>query len=93
MYLQLENGETTSSSDPAIVLDSWGSDNRTKLVDGTRSNGGSFGETSLSTTMFAAGLYQRNQSSSSTQVKILRSDVSPFRFHPDFILEGDRIRT
>lgn len=49
-------GETTASSDAAVVLNGGTSDNWAELVDWTRSKGSSLRETSLTTSVFPAGL-------------------------------------
>lgn len=42
-YLQLNQGETTTSTDFAVILDGRASDDRPQLVDGTGSDGSSLG--------------------------------------------------
>lgn len=54
--LQLLEGETTASSDAAVVLNGGTSYNWAELVDWARSKGGSLRETSLTTSVFPAGL-------------------------------------
>lgn len=49
-------GETTASSDAAVVLNGGTSDNWAELVDWARSKGGSLRETSLTTSVFPARL-------------------------------------
>jgi hypothetical protein len=56
IYLQLSEGETTASTNTAVVLDGRAPDNGTQLVDGARSNGGGLGDTGLTTAVLAAGL-------------------------------------
>jgi hypothetical protein len=55
-YLQLGQGETTSSSYTAVVLDGWASDNRSQLVNRSRSDCCSFRETSIAASELSAGL-------------------------------------
>lgn len=57
IYLQLSEGETTASTNTAVVLDGRAPDNGTQLVDGARSNGGGLGDTGLTTAVLAAGLF------------------------------------
>ena len=42
-YLQLNQGETTTSTNFAVILDGRASDDRPQLVDGTGSDGSSLG--------------------------------------------------
>lgn len=56
IYLQLSEGETTASTNTAVVLDGRAPDNGTQLVDGARSNGGGLSDTGLTTAVLAAGL-------------------------------------
>jgi len=58
-YLQLSQGETTTGTDTAVVLDGRASHNGTQLVHRTGSNGSSLSETSLTTTVLPAGLSQK----------------------------------
>lgn len=61
IYLQLSEGETTASTNTAVVLDGRAPDNGTQLVDGARSNGGGLGDTGLTTAVLAAGLKIREK--------------------------------
>lgn len=55
-YLQLLKGETTTSTNPAVVLDGGASDDRAKLVNRAGSNSGGLCESGISTAKLAAGL-------------------------------------
>lgn len=55
-YLELSEGETTASTDLAVVLDGRASDDRAKLVDGAGGSGGSLGLTSDSAGSLLASL-------------------------------------
>ena len=61
IYLQLSEGETTASTNTAVVLDGRAPDNGTQLVDGARSNGGGLGDTGLTTAVLAAGLFEEKK--------------------------------
>lgn len=56
-YLQLSQGETTTGTDTAVVLDGRASHNGSELVDGAGSDGGSLGLTGISAGDLLAGLY------------------------------------
>lgn len=60
MYLQLSQCESTSSSNTAVVLDSWASDNRSEEVNGTRCDLCGLGGASVSSRDLLAGLYFQN---------------------------------
>lgn len=55
-YLQLGQGETTSGSYTAVVLDRWASDNGSQLVNRSRSDCCSLRETSIAASKLSAGL-------------------------------------
>ncbi len=55
-YLQLDQGETTSSSNTAVVLDRWASDNGSQLVNRSRGDCCSLRETSIAASELSAGL-------------------------------------
>lgn len=57
-YLQLHQGESSTGAGAAVVLDGRASDNRSQLVDRSGRDGSGFGETSGSTSRFAAGLVE-----------------------------------
>lgn len=63
-YLQLSNGEATTSANAAVVLDGRASHNRAQLVNWTGSNSSGLGETGLTTAVLAAGLYRSKKSQS-----------------------------
>lgn len=55
-YLQLLQGETTSSSYTSVVPDSWASDDRSQLVNWARCDGGSLCETGITASQLSARL-------------------------------------
>lgn len=57
IYLKLLQGETTTGTSTAVVLDSGAPNNRSQLVDWARGDSGSLSETGLPTTVLATGLY------------------------------------
>lgn len=57
-YLQLLQGESSTGSGTAVVLDRRASDDRSELIDGTRCDGSGFGQTILSAARLAAGLVE-----------------------------------
>ena len=56
-YLQLNQGETTTSTNFAVILDGRASDDRPQLVDGTGSDGSSLGLSDGTTTDLLRGLF------------------------------------
>jgi hypothetical protein len=56
IYLELSEGETTTGTDTAVVLDGRASDNGTQLVNRTGSNSSRLGDAGLTTTVLPAGL-------------------------------------
>lgn len=61
-YLQLGEGETTASTNPAVVLDSRAPHDGTQLVNRTGSDGGGLCETGLTTAVLTARLEFPNKS-------------------------------
>jgi hypothetical protein len=59
VYLQLGERETTTSSNTTIVFDGGAADNWAEFVYWARCNSCSFGETSITATKFAAGLFNK----------------------------------
>ena len=55
-YLQLGQGETTSSSYTAVVLNRWATDDWSQLVNRSRCDCCSLRETSITTSELSAGL-------------------------------------
>lgn len=55
-YLELSEGETTTSTNAAVVLDGGAADDRSQLVDGARGDLGSLGLTGISARLLLAGL-------------------------------------
>lgn len=58
-YLQLSQGETTASTNTAVVLDGGAAHNGTQLVDGTGSDGSGLGDTVLTSAVLTTGLNGR----------------------------------
>jgi hypothetical protein len=56
IYLELSEGETTTGTDTAVVLDGGAPDNGTQLVNRTGSNGSRLSDAGLTTTELPAGL-------------------------------------
>ena len=56
-YLQLSQGETTSSSYTAVVFDRWASNNWSQLVDRSWCDGCGLCKTSIATSQFSARLF------------------------------------
>lgn len=54
--LQLLEGETTSGTDAAVVLDGWTADNWSQLIHWARGNSGGLGETSIAASQLATWL-------------------------------------
>jgi hypothetical protein len=63
-YLQLGDGETTSSSNTAVVLDGWAADDWSQLVDWARSDSSSLGKTGIAASELAARLFSKVRSCS-----------------------------
>lgn len=61
IYLQLSKGETTASTDTAVVLDGRAAHNGAQLVNRTRSNSGGLSETGLTTAVLAARLLKQKK--------------------------------
>lgn len=59
IYLQLSQGETTASTNTAVVLDGGAAHNGTQLVDGTGSDGSGLGDTVLTSAVLTTGLNWR----------------------------------
>lgn len=55
-YLQLGEGETTTGTNTAVVLDGGAANDGTQLVDGAGGNSGRLSDTGLTTTVLPAGL-------------------------------------
>lgn len=78
IYLQLSEGETTASTNTAVVLDGRAPDNGTQLVDGARSNGGGLGDTGLTTAVLAAGLKSREKKRMLVDQVLSSKKIFPF---------------
>lgn len=61
-YLELGEGETTTGTDPSVILDGRASHNRSELVDGAGSQSSSLGLTSSTSPGLAAGLFEKKKS-------------------------------
>lgn len=57
-YLQLSQGEASTSALAAVVFDRRASDDRSEAVSGTRSDSSGLGKTSSAASRFAAGLIE-----------------------------------
>lgn len=66
-YLELGEGETTTGTDPSVVLKGRASHDRSELVDGTGSQSSGLGLTSSTSPGLAAGLFE-NKSISRVQI-------------------------
>ena len=56
LYLQFSQGEATSGSNTAVVLDSWASHNRSQLVNWSWGDGCRLRKTGIATSQLSAGL-------------------------------------
>jgi hypothetical protein len=76
-YLQFGEGETTSSSNTAVILDGRASDDRSQLVNWSWRDGCSLCDTGVTTSQLAAGL--QNVRTLSTASSVLCGAVLPGR--------------
>lgn len=58
-YLELDEGETSTGANPAVVLKGRASHNRSQLIDGTRSESSGLGLAGCASPCLSAGLFEQ----------------------------------